>query len=366
MMKPNQLYCKYFFLLGMFLILGVVSCVMTPPAFDEDAWHQAVAGQRTEMLYAPHVRDGVYFNPWMPMQSDRFGAFLKWRFSKKGAYTDEEETFLPMVQPELLKRLKKLDAENSITWIGHATFLIKTAGVTWLTDPMLSKRAVLPKRLTPPALNLSELQKLGQPLYVLISHNHYDHLDKASLKALPDHARIFVPPGLLEIAKSYFKGQVQELDWWNSVELDAGIKLVSLPTQHWSRRLGQEVNTSLWSSYLLQTPAGTIYYGGDSGYFVGYREFGRRYPDIDYALIPLTAYHPRWFMHYAHMNASETIQAFQDLGARFYIPTQWGTFRLGDNPPGFPVLDLKQVIQQRNIDPAPFRILDIGQIEVME
>ena len=105
MMKPNQLYCKYSLLLGMFLILGVVSCVMTPPMFDEDAWQQAVAGQSTEMLYAPHVRDGVYFNPWMPMQSDRFAAFLKWRFSKKGAYTDEEETFLPMVQPELLKRL---------------------------------------------------------------------------------------------------------------------------------------------------------------------------------------------------------------------------------------------------------------------
>jgi len=342
------------------------SCVITPPEFEEEVWQQSVVSQSAEMLYAPHVKDGVYFNPWMPMPSDRFAEFLKWRFSKKAVYTEEEETFLPAVQTDLLKRLDQIDTENSIAWIGHATFLIKTAGATWLTDPILSKRALLPKRRTPPALTLNELEKLDPPLYVLISHNHYDHLDKASLKALPVHARIFVPPGLKEIVQSYFKGQVEEVDWWDSIELDTGIKLVSLPAQHWSRRIGQGVNTSLWSSYLLQTPAGTIYYGGDSGYFIGYREYGRRFPNIDYALIPLTAYHPRWFMHYAHMNASETIQAFQDLGARYYIPTQWGTFRLGDNPPGYPVLDLKRKIRQRYLDPTPFRILDIGEIEVME
>jgi len=214
---------------------------VTPPTFEEEAWQQAVADQNAEMLYARHVKDGTYFNPWMPMQSDRFAAFLKWQFSKNASYTDEEETYLPKVQPDLLKRLGNENAENSIAWIGHATFLIKTAGATWLTDPMLSKRAVLPKRLTPPALTLDELHELGQPLYVLISHNHYDHLDKASLKALPNHARIFVSPGLMEIVKSYFKGQVQEVDWWENIELGAGIKLVSLPTQHcrgaWARML---------------------------------------------------------------------------------------------------------------------------------
>lgn len=117
---------------------------------------------------------------------------------------------------------------------------------------------------------------------------------------------------------------------------------------------------------MLETSAGNIYYGGDSGYFVGYREFGRRFPRIDYALIPLTAYHPRWFMHYAHVNALETIQAFRDPGARYFTPTQWGTFRLGDNPPGYPVLDLKRIIRQQKLDPTPFLILDIGQIEEMK
>jgi L-ascorbate metabolism protein UlaG (beta-lactamase superfamily) len=317
------------------------------------------------MLYAPHSENGAYFNPWMPMVEKSFGRFLKWRFSKKGPYTDAEETYLPEIQTGLASRVAAMPADNFIAWVGHATFLIRINGVYWLTDPMLSDRALLPKRVTPPALTVDELSGLTAPINVLISHNHYDHLDKHTLRALPLHARVFVPLGLKPFVQNYFKGQVTELDWWEDIKLDKGTQLVSLPAQHWSRRIGQDFNTTLWASYLLITPQTSIYYGGDSGYFVGYREFGRRFPSIDYALIPLTAYHPRWFMHYAHMNAPESIQAFQDLGARYYIPTQWGTFRLGDNPPGYPLLDLKRAIEANGHDPSRFVLMDIGQIEVV-
>jgi len=102
--------------------------------------------------------------------------------------------------------------------------------------------------------------------------------------------------------------------------------------------LNVAVTSPLWASYLLITPETVIYYGGDSGYFVGYREIGRQFPNINYALLPLTAYHPRWFMHYAHMNVPEALAAFIDLGARYFIPNQWGTFHLGDEPPGYPIL----------------------------
>ena len=347
------------------LALMLASCIATPPPFDEDAWRQEVDAQNTELLYAPHFKDGVYFNPWSPMRSDRFGQFLKWRFSKKATYTDEERTFLPRVRQDLAGRLQKSAGKDTIAWIGHATFFIRTAGVVWLTDPMLSKRALLPKRVTPPALRKDDLKNITDPLYVLISHNHYDHLDKNTIRSLPEHARIFVPPGLKETLQSFFGGEIQEVDWWETIDLGDGIQLVSLPAQHWSRRIGQDFNTSLWAGYLLVTPDATIYYGGDSGYFVGYREIGKRFPGIDYALMPLTAYHPRWFMHYAHINASESVRAFQALGARYYIPTQWGTFQLGDNPPGYPVLDLKKTIQQQELDPSRFVIMDIGQIEVV-
>ncbi len=110
----------------------------------------------------------------------------------------------------------------------------------------------------------------------------------------------------------------------------------------------------------------TIYYGADSGYFIGFREFGRRFPDIDYALLSTTAYHPRWFMHYAHANIDETIDAFHDLGAKYVIPTQWGTFSLGNEPAGYPALDLKRHIKARRLDPARYIIMDIGEMLPVE
>ncbi|MBN2438811.1 MAG: MBL fold metallo-hydrolase, partial [Deltaproteobacteria bacterium] len=105
-----------------------------------------------------------------------------------------------------------------------------------------------------------------------------------------------------------------------------------------------------------------IYYGGDSGYFIGYREIGRRYPGIDYALLPVTAYDPRWFMHYAHMDAREALDAFRDLGARYFIPTQWGTFQLGDEPVGQAPSALSKAAQSTNTDPARVIVMDIGQL----
>jgi L-ascorbate metabolism protein UlaG (beta-lactamase superfamily) len=113
---------------------------------------------------------------------------------------------------------------------------------------------------------------------------------------------------------------------------------------------------------LLITPTVKIYFGGDSGYFIGYKEIGAKYPGIDYALIPTTAYHPRWFMHYPHMDIDEALQAFRDLGATYFIPTQWGTFQLGDEPIGYPALDLKRKIKSGKWDPSRFLILDIGEM----
>lgn len=345
------------------LMLG--ACVMSPLPFDEQEWQQAVNSQTPAKLYAPNFADNAFYNPWMPMQEKRFRDFLRWRFSRSGPYSDEEETFLPAMIPDLSLRIKTLTNEDYIAWIGHATFLIRTSGTFWLTDPMLSKRALLPARLTLPALDMDFLAGITDPLNVVISHSHYDHLDKDSIRSLPKHARIYVPQGLKTFVQTLHDGEVRQMDWWERLDVGDGISLTCLPAQHWSRRIGQDFNTTLWASYLLTTPGTTIYFGGDSGYFTGYREIGKRYPGIDYALIPLTAYHPRWFMHYAHMDAAESIQAFQDLGARYYIPTQWGTFKLGDNPAGYPALDLKHTIDRLELDPAPFLVMDIGEIRMM-
>jgi N-acyl-phosphatidylethanolamine-hydrolysing phospholipase D len=261
------------------------------------------------------------------------------------------------------KRIRSMPAGDFIAWIGHGTFLLRLQGEYWLTDPIFSERALLPKRVTPPAMAGKELRDLAPRVNVLISHNHYDHLDVESIRSLPEDSRIYLPLGLKNYVESFHKGPVQELDWWQEIKLGEGKKIICLPAQHWSRRIGQGHNETLWASFLLSTPGVTIYYGADSGYFIGYREFGKKFPNIDYALLATTAYHPRWFMHYAHVNIPEVLDAFHDLGAHYFIPAQWGTFPLGDEPPGYPALDLRRTIRERNLDPSHFRILDIGQIE---
>ena len=357
---------RYAFLATLIPVLLLGSCVMGPPPFDEAAWQKSVESQNTEAVYAPNQKEGQFFNPWNPMQEKRFSDFLRWRFSNTADYTEAENTFLPGVVPDLDKRIQAFGNQDFLAWIGHATFLIRVNNTFWLTDPMLSKRALLPARKIPPAIDLAFLGSLTDPVNVVISHNHYDHLDKATIMALPGHARVYVPLGLGELVRDLHDGPVQEMGWWEKLDAGNGVSLTCLPAQHWSRRIGQGFNTTLWAGYLLQTEDASLYFVGDSGYFKGFQEIGTRIPGIDYVLMPLTAYHPRWFMHYNHMDAKESIRAFQDSKARFYVPTQWGTFRLGDNPPGFPVLDLERSLRQMNLDPAPYLIMDIGEIRLLD
>ncbi|MEW6667425.1 MAG: MBL fold metallo-hydrolase [Thermodesulfobacteriota bacterium] len=347
-----------------FLLLLLTSCIHAPSPFDEAEWRREVESPKVETLYAAHVKDGRYFNPWMPMKHTGLGRLLKWKlFSAKARYTGEEKAFRPAVIPHLKERIQSMPQGDFIAWIGHATFLMRLNGRYWLTDPHLSDRAFWVKRVTPPAITAAETLELTPAPNILISHNHYDHLDTDTLRSLPEGSRFFVPRGLKGYVESFHRGPVVEMDWWETVDGGHGVEIVCLPAQHWSRRIGQDANRTLWASYLLKTAGTSIYFGGDSGYFIGYREFARRFPGIRYALIDVTAYHPRWFMHYVHKNVPEALRAFQDLQASYFIPTQWGTFHLGDEPPGYPALDLRRTIREKGLDESRFIIMDIGQIE---
>lgn len=347
-----------------FLLLFLTSCIHNPGPFDEAEWRKDVENRNVEALYAVHFKDGTYFNPWMPMEQAGLGRLLKWKlFSTKARYTEEEKAFRPAVIPHLKERIQSMPEGDFIAWIGHASFIMRLQGEFWLTDPHLSDRAFVVKRVTPPAITAAEIRELTPRPNILISHNHYDHLDTDTLRSLPEGSRFFVPRGLKGYVESFHRGAVVEMDWWETVDGGHGVEIVCLPAQHWSRRIGQDTNSTLWASFLLKTAATSIYFGADSGYFIGYREFARRFPGIQYALLDTTAYHPRWFMHYVHKNISETLQAFQDLQAAYFIPTQWGTFHLGDEPPGYPALDLRRTIRERNLDESRFINMDIGQIE---
>jgi N-acyl-phosphatidylethanolamine-hydrolysing phospholipase D len=343
------------------LAMSLPGCLSKPPPFDEAKWRQEVETRDPSFLYAPHCEDGRFFNPWMPMEPHGFLRMLRWRLAPGETYTDEEEHYQPGLIPDLKARISSLADHDFIAWIGHGAFLIRLSGEYWLTDPILSERAFLPKRVTPPALSADDLKGLTDRFNILVTHNHYDHLDKATIRALPENSRTFVPLGLSGAIQELNKHDVTEMDWWQIIDCGNQVRLVCLPAQHWSLRLGQGRDTTLWASFLLITPQVSIFIGGDSGYFVGYKEIGRRYPAIDFALLPISAYHPRWFMHYSHMNVGEALDAFQDLGARTFIPTLWGAFRLGNEPIGHAALDLRKTMKERSFDPSRVIIMDIGQ-----
>jgi N-acyl-phosphatidylethanolamine-hydrolysing phospholipase D len=329
--------------------------------FSEEAWTMKVEQTKPEDFYKSNVKGNQYFSPWMKMDGKSLFDVLGWKLSSKPEFTKEETKFLPEVLKETAQRIRSTKG-NFILWIGHNSFLVRVNNIYFLTDPIFSDRALLPKRLTPPALKLRELNKLVNDLHIIISHNHYDHLDRWSMKNLPETARVFVPMGLKGYVEKMNKSRVQEMNWWQETDLGRGMKLVCLPAQHWSMRISQGRNRSLWGSWLLITPAGMFYFGGDSGYFKGFTEIQKRYPDIDYAFMATTAYRPRWFMHYQHMNVPEAVNGFRDLGARYFIQTQWGTFHLGNEPAGYPGLDLKRYIKSAELDPKRFKVMDIGEI----
>ena len=167
--------------------------------FSDAKWRNDVKTVDPDLLFAPHYKDGKYYNPWMPMDQGGLARLLSWKLSTRNAYTTEEMNAMSEFVPGLKPRIDELaDNEDFIAWIGHNTFLIRAGGEFWLTDPMFSDRALLPKRLTPPALSLSEMNALKGRLNIVISHNHYEHLDKASLSALPDDARGYSFPRDLE------------------------------------------------------------------------------------------------------------------------------------------------------------------------
>jgi L-ascorbate metabolism protein UlaG (beta-lactamase superfamily) len=348
------------FIVALLIFAAACSC-LHQKGFNEERWRKATRSTDPALLYAPNKKNDTFYNPWLPMEKRGFGELLRWKISRKATYSEHERNFLPKFIPGLKERVQSMGPGDFIAWIGHGTFLIRVDGQYWLTDPIFTDRALLPKRRTPPALSLADLRDLAPEINVIISHNHYDHLDRKSVMQLPPSARFFVPPGLADYLKSLGRSRVTELDWWQSFD-GPGFHLVCLPAQHWSRRFRQATDSTLWASFLLITPSTRIYFGGDSGYFVGYKEIGKRYPGIEYALMPTTAYHPRWFMHYAHMDTAENLEAFRDLGAEYFIPTQWGAFELGDEPAGYPALDLKRSIQTKNIDPSRYIVMDLGQV----
>ncbi len=214
----------------------------------------------------------------------------------------------------------------SLTWIGHATYLVQLGGRSLLTDPVFSTRLAVLPRNGPPGLLRTELPKID---VVVVTHNHRDHMDAPSLLALGPEPVYVVPLGLAEWFRRAGLPRVVELGWWEQREVE-GFAITFVPSQHWSRRGLFDENMTLWGGYVIERDGVRVYHSGDTAWFDGFGEIGRRTGPIDAAMLPIGAYEPRWFMRTQHIDPEEAVRAFVDLGAQRFIAMHWGTFKLTD------------------------------------
>ena len=258
-----------------------------------------------------------------------FGDLLRMMVERASARFDPADlNRIPVATQETLPALRA--GTSDVTWIGHSTYVVRTAGLTVLTDPVWSGAIPGVRRMTPPGVPLAGI---GSVDAVLISHNHYDHLDAPTIGRLPRQTPLLVPAMLGAWFRRRNFTRVVELDWWESVPV-GDVTFTFVPAHHWSRRGLNDTCKTLWGGWVITSDGGpTVYFAGDSGYGHWFGEIGAAFPGIDLALLPIGAYEPAWFMRPVHLDPAEAVRACVEVGARRMAPIHWGTFRLSAEPP---------------------------------
>ncbi|MCA9772591.1 MAG: MBL fold metallo-hydrolase [Myxococcales bacterium] len=238
--------------------------------------------------------------------------------------------FLPIRDP--VRDRRAVDARHGVevTWIGHATILVDLPGFRFITDPFLTRRVVIPRRLVHPGRSPEELQDLNA---VLVTHAHMDHLDIPSHRLLPRNAVLVTPPKVSRYLRRIGYRAVHELGWWETVTLGDGVEVTAVPAKHWGTR-GLLPDGNGYGGYVVRHRDFCWYFAGDTAYFDGFHEIGRRF-SIDLACLPIGAYHPPSFRE-VHMNPEDAYRAFIDLGAAHLLPVHFETLVLSMEPIGEP------------------------------
>ncbi|MCX6874111.1 MAG: MBL fold metallo-hydrolase [Verrucomicrobia bacterium] len=250
-----------------------------------------------------------------------------------------------------------------VTWLGHASFLLSGCGVHLLIDPIFSEHCgPLPwlgfKRMVPPPCGMTSLPPITA---VLLTHTHYDHCDLPTLRKLGKHTPLMVPAGHAEWFGGIGFVSVTTLAWWQQVELAPGVSVTATPAQHFTARSLWDRNRGHWCGWCVAGGGVKLWHSGDSGYCPAFREIGARLGPLDFGMIAIGAYAPRWFMQALHMTPGEAVTAFQETGCRSATGMHWGTFQLSDEPLGEPPLLLAKHLLDKGLEPAHFEAGCVGQ-----
>jgi len=288
-----------------------------------------------ELGPAPREEDGRFENPDGPLSHGGMSVRLSFLLRRVGRSFRSQQGAAKQVANDGGFLRENAGSDTAIvTWVGHATLLVQMDGLSFLTDPIWSDIAspvafAGPRRFVPPGVALEDLPPID---FVLISHNHYDHLDLATLEKLAarsSETRFLVPLKNAEVLRERGIQRVEEFDWGQSVQ-HRGVTFHCLPAQHWSQRSLVDRNRSLWASWAVVGPTRRFYFGGDTGYFDGFRVIGETMGPFDLAAIPIGAYQPEAMMREAHLNPEEAVQAAIDVDARQAVGIHFGTFDLAD------------------------------------
>ena len=316
---------------------------------------------------AHHTPTGFRNNYIEVLGNDRL-SYWKWQWQRFASGLPKPPANgyeFPFAHPDVAW-LRANRSVNAATWIGHATVLLQLAGVNILTDPHLTERAspfsfAGPKRRTPPALDFDALPHIDA---VVISHNHFDHLDEKTVLRLAQQAggspRFFVPLG----NKAWFTElgitNVVEMDWWNQ-EAFMGIEVHFTPVQHWSARSMTDAYRTLWGGWYFKVPGARVFFAGDTSYSKDFADVAARLGPVDFAMVPVGAYEPRWFMANQHVDPAEAIRIHRDLKSRLTLGIHWGTFELTDESLDEPPVRLDAELARTGVAPAAFKVVKHGE-----